>query len=97
MPAGEQLLGHLAVPVGAAELRDGIAVPVELQPFEAVDDGGDGFRVVALAVGILDAQQHLAAPALGVKPVEQRGAGPADVQVARRRRSKAHDRRAAAA
>ncbi len=54
--ARQHLLGHLTVALGAGELRDGIAVPCQLQPLEAVDDRRHGLRVVALAVGILDAQ-----------------------------------------
>ena len=46
----------------------------------------------ALAVGVLDAQEHLAAGAPGLEPVEQRGAGVADVQVARGRGREAQAR-----
>ena len=45
----------------------------------------------ALAVGILDAQQELAAGVACVEPVEQRRARPADVQVAGGRGSEAGD------
>ena len=45
----------------------------------------------ALAVGVFDAQHHPAAVLLGVKPVEQRRARPADMQKAGGRRSEAGD------
>ena len=51
-------------------------------------DGGLGG---ALAVGILDAQQELAAGVAGVEPIEQRRARPADMQVAGGRGRKARD------
>jgi hypothetical protein len=47
--------------VGARELVDRVAVPIEAEPFEALHDGVDGRVRGALAVGVLDAQQHLAA------------------------------------
>ena len=61
LAVGEQLLGDLAVPGGAAELVDDVAVPIELQPFQPVQNGADGGFGRALAVGVLDPQQHLAA------------------------------------
>ena len=45
----------------------------------------------ALAVGVLDAQQELAAGVAGIEPVEQRRARPADVQEAGGRGSEAGD------
>ena len=47
---------------------------------EPVENGVDGGLRGALAVGVLDSQQHLAAAAAGVEPVEQRGARAADMQ-----------------
>ena len=88
---GQQLLGDLAVARRARELVDGLAVPVELEPFEPVEDGSDGRFRGALAVGVLDAQQELAAGVARVEPVEQRRARPADMQVAGGRGSKAGD------
>ena len=82
MARGEHLLDHLAVPLDARELVDGVAVPIEAEPGQAVEDRGNRRLGGALAVGVLDPQQHLAAVAAGVEPVEQRGAAPADVQEA---------------
>ena len=89
--AGEQGFGDLAVAGGAAELVDDVAVPIELQPLQAVEDRGNRRLGRPLAVGILDPQQHLAAVLLGVEPVEQRGAGASDVEEAGRRGGKAGD------
>ena len=43
------------------------------------------------AVGVLDAQQEPAAVMAGIEPVEQRGAGAADMQIARGRGGEAGD------
>jgi hypothetical protein len=88
---GEHLHGRLAMTVGARELAHRLAVPVETEPFEAVEDGVDGFRGGAFAVGVLDAEQELAAGLAGVEPVEQRGARPADMQEAGGRGGEAGD------
>ncbi len=76
----QELLDHLAVPRRAGELIDDLAVPADAEPVEPVEDGVDGGLRRALAVGVLDPQQHLAAAAAGIKPVEQRGAGAADME-----------------
>ena len=68
----------------ARELEDDLAVPVEAEPGQPVENGGDGRIGRALAVGVLDPQQHLAAGVARIKPVEQRGAGAADMQKAGR-------------
>ena len=78
---GQHVLRNGPVTAGAGELRDGVAVPIEFEPFEAVEDGGDGRLVVAFAVGILDAQQEFALAPLGIKPIEQRCPRAADVEV----------------
>ena len=75
LAAGEQLLGDFAMPRGAAELVDDVAVPIELQPFQAVENRGNGRLGRALAIGVLDPQQHLAAGFLGIEPVEQTRCG----------------------
>ena len=79
--------------VGARELRDGVAVPIETEPFQAIEDRGDGRLVVALAIRILDAQKELAVAAPGVEPIEQRRAAAADMQVSGGRGSKSDDGR----
>jgi hypothetical protein len=82
----QQLVGDFTMTVGAGELRDGVAIPFETEPFQAIEDGGDGLLVVAFAIGVLDAQQKLAVAASGIQPIEQSRAGAADVQVSCRGR-----------
>ncbi len=91
MTARQQRFGDFAVPRGAGELINHLAVPADAEPIEPVEDGVDGGLGRALAVGVLDAQQHLAAAAAGVEPVEQRRPRPADMQEAGRRGRKAGD------
>ena len=57
---GQQLAGHLGVAGGAGELEDDLAVPIEAEPFEAVDDGVDGGLGGALPIGVLDPQPEAA-------------------------------------
>src|SRR3546814_10053706 len=57
----EQRACQLGVVPGAGELVDDLAVVVEAEPGEAVEDGIDGFRGRALAIGVLDAQPVAAA------------------------------------
>jgi hypothetical protein len=81
----EQLLDDLRVPVGALRLEDRLAVPVELEPAQRVEDLLDVLRRRALAVGVLDPQHHLAVAAAREQPVVERGPGAADVEGAGRR------------
>ena len=60
-------------------------VPVQAEPPQRVEDDLDVLGRVALGVGVLDAQQHLAAGVAGLEPVEQRGARATDVERAGRR------------
>ena len=83
--AGQHLVGHLGVPGGAGELVGDVAIPLQAEPRQAVEDRGDGGLGRARAIGVLDAQQELAAGVLGIEPVEQGGARAADVQEAGRR------------
>src|SRR5205085_4161100 len=77
---GEQLFRDLARARGAGELRDRLAVPRKPEPGKAVEDRRDCGLRRALAVGVLDAQQHLAAARARIEPVEQRRPRAADVQ-----------------
>ena len=79
---------YLAVPVGAGVLIDRVLVPADPQPVETLEDGRYSLPGGSFPVGVLDAQQHFSVTGLGVEPVEQRRAGPADVQDAGWRRSK---------
>src|SRR5207249_3559771 len=90
-PSREQLLGYLAVPDSAGKLEDDVAVPIDAEPGKAVNDGVDRGLGRALAVGILDPQQHLAAAPARVEPVEQRSARSPDMEKASGRGGKASD------
>jgi hypothetical protein len=87
--AGEQLLDHLGVAVGALGLEHGLAVPVDLQPAQRLEDLLDVLRGRALAVGVLDPQHHLPVVAPGEQPVVERRAGAPDVEGAGGRGSEA--------
>src|SRR5439155_26373045 len=79
---GAEAVGDFLVALDARALEHQLLVPVEAQPGEAVEDH---LRVLvggASLVGVLDAQQELAALVAGVQPVEQGGAGASDVEVA---------------
>ncbi len=89
----QKLIGDLAVPVGARELRYGFSVPLKAEPFHAIQDRRDRLLVIAFAVGVLDAQQELAASTPGVEPIEEGRARAADMQVTGRRRRKSNDGR----
>ncbi len=89
-------VGPLALPVGterAAHVRP--LVPVEAEPAQDIDDPLLGSFDVAVAVGVLDAEQEGAVPPLAPglpvreQPVEERGAGAADVQEPGRARREA--------
>src|SRR6185312_9647529 len=71
----------LALPVGAARSADLRAlVPVQPQPSQAVVDDVEEGLAVARLVGVLDPQDEGAAGVPRVEPVEERGAGAADVE-----------------
>ena len=91
MPAGQQLRGDLPVALGARKLRNGLAVPGQLKPFEPVDDRRDRGVGRALAIRVFDPQQHLAAAPARIEPVEQRRAGSADMQEPGRRGGKSRN------
>src|SRR5215207_2277218 len=89
VPAGQQLLDDLGVPLGAARLEDRLGVPVDPEPPQRLEDLLDVLGRGALAVGVLDPQHQLSPPAAREQPVVERGAGAADVQGAGRRGSEA--------
>src|SRR5687767_2441635 len=57
-------------------------IPGEPEPAEPVENPRDHVRRRSLDVGVFDAQDEDAAMAPRVEPVEKRGAGAADVEVA---------------
>jgi hypothetical protein len=72
------------MPGGARKLVDNVTVPGDAKPREPVDDGVYCSLRGALAIGVLDPQQHLSATAACIEPVEQRRSRAADMQEARR-------------
>ena len=76
----EQLVRNLGMARRALALEYRCVVPIETQPVEPGKDRVDRFRGRARLVGILDAQQRLAAMVAGEQPVEHRGARAADMQ-----------------
>src|SRR5688500_1487562 len=87
----EQRLGDLGMAIRARELEGRGLVAVEAEPAQAVEDRFDRRLGRACAVGVLDAQQVLAAVVPGEQPIEQCGARAADVEVTRGRGSEARD------
>jgi hypothetical protein len=73
----------LALAVGtelAAHVRT--LVPVEAEPFQAVENDLVRLGRVAFFIRVLDAEDELAAVFAGVEPIEEGGAGPADMEKA---------------
>jgi hypothetical protein len=91
---GKQPLGMGAVDLEALALlvtRGGRAlVPVEPEPGQGVEDGGEVLLGGALEVSVLDPEDEYAVMAPGEGPVEERGAGAPHMQMAGRAGSKAH-------
>src|SRR5207248_3393079 len=79
---------HFAVPLRARKLVDRLAVPIDAKPSQPIENGVDRRLRGTLAIGILDPEQHLSATPACVKPIEQSGARPADMQEAGRRGGK---------
>ena len=78
---GEELgAGDLGVAVGPGKLRDGLAVPVQPKPFQALVNRLHDVIGGTLAVGILDTQQEFSAVMPRKQPVEQRGADTSDME-----------------
>ena len=75
-------LDDLAMAVGALELAHRLAVPVQAEPFQTVDDRRDRRLSRTLAIGVFDAHQECAAETARIEPVEQGRPGPADMEEA---------------
>ncbi len=74
-------VGALVALHSAAGLR--ALIPVEAEPLERMENDVNVLGLVARGVGVLDAQDEGAARVTGVEPVEERGAGAADMKHAR--------------
>jgi hypothetical protein len=90
---GERLaVDRQALALGVRTVRTCLVrplVPVQTEPAQAAQDGAQRVLGAALLVRVLDAQHEDALLAAGVQPVEECGAGAADVQIAGRARSEA--------
>ncbi len=75
----------MALGVVALEVRafEGGVIRMDADPCEGIDDALVPLGPVAIGVGVLDAQHERAAKSLGERPVVERGAGTAHVEVAR--------------
>ena len=88
-------MGGGEVAVRQALLKDGVGdlavqgqafgllvflVPPEVEPAQTIEDGADGGIGVALDIGVIEAEDHGSSVVTGVEPVEDKGAGTADVQ-----------------
>src|SRR5437870_4216860 len=82
-------LGSRAIQFRSPRLVERSLIPIHAQPFQAVDNALDEFRLVTLGVGVLDAQDHHPAVMPRKEPVEQGRAGSTDMQIAGGRRGKA--------
>jgi hypothetical protein len=85
---GEDRFGLLAVQGKAFGLLV-LFVPGETQPAEALKDGLDAGLGVALDIGVVQTQDHGSVVVAGIEPIEDKGAGAADVQEAGGRGGKA--------
>ena len=77
---GQQLLSDIGMAVAALELGNGVAVPIQSQPFHAAEDGVNRLIGRAFAVRILDPQQKLSAMMFGIEPIEEGRPGAANMQ-----------------
>ena len=84
----DQLLGDFGMTFPAGELIDGRFIRLQSEPRQAVKNGVDRPGRGSLAICIFYSQQILAAGMAGIKPVEQRSAGAANVQESGRGRGK---------
>ncbi len=80
------------MPLEVRALIHDVLVPVEPEPLEPLEDRARALVGAARLVGVLDAQQELAAEMPDIEPVEERGARAADVEIAGRRGSEAKSR-----
>ena len=78
----QHLLGDLAVTIEPVRLVDRAFVILQAQPLHRIQDRLHVLVGGALAVGVLDAQDELAAALARLQVAVQRGARPADVQEA---------------
>ena len=81
VPRAQQRADPLLIEIHPFGLVERPLVPLQLQPFHALEDRVDGLRRRPLAVRVLDTQDELPAAVPRIQVVEQRRTGAADVQV----------------
>ena len=64
-------------------LENGLVVPIQAEPFEAIEDDLGVFIRGTRFVGVFDPQEELAAFFAGEEPVEECSPGSSDVQISR--------------
>ena len=84
----QHLVDQRVVAIEALGLVVGALIPVQLQPFHALNDGVDGLLSGTFQIGILDTQHKLTALVLCKQPGIECGTGTADMQKAGRAGSK---------
>ena len=90
---GRRAVEHLAVVGEMIRLAAHLAVPVEAQPAQILEDGRLELRPAAADVGVLDAHQEFAAGLARPRPGDQRRIGAAEMQQAGRAGGKTRDDR----
>ncbi len=83
-----QLFSDFTMTRRALELGNCLAVPVKAKPGQTIENGGGSCFSGALPIRVFDAQQHLAAVMLRIKPVEQSSARPTNMKITRGRGAK---------
>ena len=73
------LLRVLALEVGTLEVW---VVAVDADPGERVDDPLGPLRPISLGIGVFDSKDERATEPTSERPVEQRGTGATDVEIA---------------
>ncbi len=58
-------------------------VPIQTQPFKAVDDALNRFLGGALGISVFDSQHQFTAVFFGKQPIANSGAGPTNMKIAR--------------
>src|SRR5262249_3394861 len=91
LAVSQQLARYLGMSSGAPELVGDVAVPLQAEPGQTIENCRDGGLSRACAIGIFDAQQVLAAVMARVEPVEERSARAANMKEAGRGRGEAGD------
>ena len=78
----DHLFGYFTVSRGLLELVGDLAIVLEVEPIQPVDQRFDRLGRRARAIGVLDPQQVLAAHPPRIEPVEKSRSRAADMEVA---------------